>query len=562
MNRRLLYAGLLALLAWGANASSDEMNVLPQCNQCVDPSIVSKSGLGTANAVITAKTTRQDVVGWCANWQPGDKDCVKSQATEIGQTYTAKADCLHGKITSSLGESYTYGGIWSDDIGKGRSKWRDKDGKVVGQDNASGGLTIATQWEMLCPGPLKFNPSTLSAGAAARSAVPASKAAPVASASAAQPKATAAAARTARTPAVCAGDPLCTEVNDFATTVTDFRTSQQGRYKVITANLRFQNKLDHPLILGYVSGSGIATDDQGNRYSTYNDSVIRGIGVITSRNVDPKFVLQPGETSDARIELVWKFTQAVFGTNFLMEMTVREIDPIQGDQYRLGSEHALQFRGLTNNVAAAIHSAGATTAVPSTTPVSAASANEEPAAPVVSNACANLPRCFGAGPFTAEVTGVNVTQNDGRRHSIIRLNIRFHNVSGEPIILGYVSGSSIATDNQGTRYGWGVSGTHDTSVQGMPILEGRSYDTQFVLRPGESRNAAFTVYRKLDNSILGTSYTYDVTIAQLRILENGVQVTKVRDYALNFQNLTATAGGGQSIGNTAKSLADLFKKKN
>jgi hypothetical protein len=41
--------------------------------------------------------------------------------------------------------------MWTTDIGRGRSRWRDPTGKVVGQDNASGGLGIAQQWEVLCP---------------------------------------------------------------------------------------------------------------------------------------------------------------------------------------------------------------------------------------------------------------------------------------------------------------------------------------------------------------------------------------------------------------------------
>lgn len=38
-------------------------------------------------------------------------------------------------------------------MGKGRTRWRDTADKIVGQDEASGGLAIAQQWELLCPGP-------------------------------------------------------------------------------------------------------------------------------------------------------------------------------------------------------------------------------------------------------------------------------------------------------------------------------------------------------------------------------------------------------------------------
>jgi hypothetical protein len=32
------------------------------------------------------------------------------------------------------------------------ARWRDPSGKIVGQDNASNGLAISQQWEVLCPG--------------------------------------------------------------------------------------------------------------------------------------------------------------------------------------------------------------------------------------------------------------------------------------------------------------------------------------------------------------------------------------------------------------------------
>ena len=70
---------------------------------------------------------------------------------------------------------------------------------------------------------------------------------------------------TGQTPS-CAGQARCTEVASFTATVTDFRTSVRDRYKVITATIRFQNKLNRPRILGVVEGSGVATDDQGHRF--------------------------------------------------------------------------------------------------------------------------------------------------------------------------------------------------------------------------------------------------------------------------------------------------------
>ena len=122
------------------------------------PMVTSKSGIGTANAAAEAKVTRDEIVGWCANWSPDDKGCVKRELASDAakETYRATADCTRGRITAVDGNTYTLAGVWDNsDIGAGRSKWRDAAGHIVGRDNASGGLGISQQWEVLCPGSLK-----------------------------------------------------------------------------------------------------------------------------------------------------------------------------------------------------------------------------------------------------------------------------------------------------------------------------------------------------------------------------------------------------------------------
>jgi hypothetical protein len=122
------------------------------------PTVVSKSGIGTANARVQAKVTRQEIEGWCASWSPGDKDCARRElaSDEAKMTYSASADCVHGRITAVDGNTYTLAGKWDhSDVGGGRTRWRDNTGKIVGRDNASGGLSISQQWEVLCPGSAK-----------------------------------------------------------------------------------------------------------------------------------------------------------------------------------------------------------------------------------------------------------------------------------------------------------------------------------------------------------------------------------------------------------------------
>ena len=118
----------------------------------------AKQGIGTAHAMAAGRVTRKEIEGWCENWSPGDKNCVAQtlQEVDLDKVYRASADCLAGRITTTDGQSYTLAGVWDKrDVGAGRTKWRDGAGQIVGRDNASGGLGISQQWEVLCPGPLK-----------------------------------------------------------------------------------------------------------------------------------------------------------------------------------------------------------------------------------------------------------------------------------------------------------------------------------------------------------------------------------------------------------------------
>ena len=158
-----------------------------------------------------------------------------------------------------------------------------------------------------------------------------------------------------RTASVCGGNPHCAEVSTFVATVTDMRQSVAGGTRVISLTVRFRNKSDGPLVLGYVTGSGVITDDRGNRYmvDSYGGMGVRGIGLVSPGSIDPKFTLRAGESADARLEFMWAPGGRLFGTSFIVELAVREIQPLPGDQWRLGQEHALQFRDFGDTGVAA-----------------------------------------------------------------------------------------------------------------------------------------------------------------------------------------------------------------
>ncbi|MBS1853452.1 MAG: hypothetical protein JST79_21350 [Acidobacteria bacterium] len=538
-----LFLMVLSVLSWAAAAQIDEPEWIPLCGKCLSPSISSSSGIGTARSVAEGKVTSKDAKAWCDNWQPDDKDCVKQQLEgEKGAVYRISADCTKGKLTSWDDKSYTLAGVWTDnDIGHGRARFRDAKGQVVPRDEASGGLSLAAQWEVLCTAKSKTK-QMASAGGKPQTA---------------GAKTASAVHNAALPPSACGGQPLCSEVTSFAATLNDFRVSTSGRYRVVTANINFFNKTDRPLVLGYVSRSGVVTDDRGNRYEA-NDNSVRGIGLITSR-VDTKFVLQPGERSDARIEYAWEPGRTIFGLSYEMELTVREIDLLAGNQVRLGKEHALRFSGLSDGMRGRGPVAGASPAAPGTV---AASPTAAPAD--AQDFCGTTPHCYSAGPFTAQVTNMTDSVVGNKRDHVMRLNIRFKNVTNQPIVLGYVATTSLLIDNQGTRFYWGTAGTHDTSAQGIGIVEGTRADPQFVLRPGESRNAVFQLLRDRGaaRTPLGSLYGYNVSIAQIEVLP-GNQLRTVREISLDFQNLTAggAAPSLDGINDATQKLRDLFKKK-
>jgi hypothetical protein len=152
----LMRGALAAAMVLGAAVTAGaQMDWLSLCSKCLNPSVTSKSGLGTSAAVVEGKITRRDAEAWCANWESGSDlaGCVRRQmeSEDARRTYRATADCPGGKITAINGDTYTLAGTWNEDVGKGRTKWRDGSSNIVGRDNASNGLAISQQWEVLCP---------------------------------------------------------------------------------------------------------------------------------------------------------------------------------------------------------------------------------------------------------------------------------------------------------------------------------------------------------------------------------------------------------------------------
>lgn len=195
-----------------------------------------------------------------------------------------------------------------------------------------------------------------------------------------------------------------------------------------------------------------------------------------------------------------------------------------------------------------------------------------PVAPEVEDPCQGKARCAASGPFLAEIVELTPAPlpSGGKAHTV-RLNLRFRNISSEPIVLAYVATTSTLFDVNGNQYVYVRSGRWDASATGIGLVQGHRIDPQFVLKPGEARNAAFQVTRPAPPAdTIGTPSTYDITIAQLEARQNVAPSSKAQ-FALHFAGLDApvakVAGTSslerqvKDVQDAAKAVGDLFKKK-
>ncbi|MBX3638514.1 MAG: hypothetical protein KF683_24355 [Rubrivivax sp.] len=359
---------------------------------------------------------------------------------------------------------------------------------------------------------------------------------------------------------MCPGEPLCRQVPRFTATVTDFRVSPNTLgNRPINLSVRFTNRSDRPLVLGYVAGSAAAHDDRGNKYTLQNSAKLTGIGIVERNRFDPKFTLAPGESADARMEINFHVGRNVaVGTAFDLEMSVREIDALPGNQFRLGREHALSWQSLAHGAGARAPgraaAAAATPAAPAAQPAPAGA----PAAPAPVAAappgdpCAGVAHCTASGPLAARIVGVASAARKGNDHEVT-VRVAFQNTGGEPLLLNYKHGTGAMLDERGQKYTVG-------SVQGMPISTRDRAGSQFTLQPGESRTAAFIYSRFVGNVPPGTVFAPTMAVEQYALMPSG-QLRLAREHALGFGEVRGGADPRQ-LGEAVKDLRKLLRGKN
>ena len=188
LSRPLAVLGIAAVLGHGMpdSAMAQPMpaaEYLPVCTipNCLNPRVASKSGIGSANASAEAKVVREDAVTWCAKYNARNPTCVTDQVAQGGTgggakfktTFRAAANCPAGRLTAVDGGSYTHVGTWTDGPGRGRPRFQGSLSQIGGRQfqqqdvagltngsttiyqmaaGANSGESLATQWEILCPG--------------------------------------------------------------------------------------------------------------------------------------------------------------------------------------------------------------------------------------------------------------------------------------------------------------------------------------------------------------------------------------------------------------------------
>jgi len=177
------------------------------------------------------------------------------------------------------------------------------------------------------------------------------------------------------------------------------------------------------------------------------------------------------------------------------------------------------------------------------------------AAPLV-DACAGKPSCYSGGPFVMEVTGVKSSQITSVNPSVhvLQVNVRFRNLMSQPIVLAYVAGSGVVTDNNGKRYEdhYFLPAVLNAGAKGIGTVKGDRADPQFVLGPNASGNASFVLARDrvLNNprDPIGIAFNFDLSIAQLEVLASQ-QVRTLREYSVGFTDLgnNAAPAGSSSL---------------
>jgi len=160
---------------------------------------------------------------------------------------------------------------------------------------------------------------------------------------------------------VCAGRAHCYQSGPLAAEVSSIMPNNAvaPQDHAVRVSVTFHNTSNQPIALAYKAGSSQLQDNHGTAYTWgrpgSHDASAAGIGVSEGRNVNPNFVLRPGESRSASFE-VSSFDRGTKapGTSFNYAMVVQQFQVMPNGQMQAVRELPLSFPGLTTGAANAV----------------------------------------------------------------------------------------------------------------------------------------------------------------------------------------------------------------
>lgn len=153
----------------------------------------------------------------------------------------------------------------------------------------------------------------------------------------------------------CAGDARCRNAGPFTAQVTQVTSTTQRNQQLVGIRLQLRNIGTTPLVLGYVTNSGVMVDNAGNRYVVdwrYNNHV-QGIGQVSRSKADPQFTLNPGESRSAMLQYSRYVGKSIIGTVFAPDFAIEQLEILPSQQIRSVREYSLSFSDVTAGTFAA-----------------------------------------------------------------------------------------------------------------------------------------------------------------------------------------------------------------
>jgi hypothetical protein len=144
--------------------------------------------------------------------------------------------------------------------------------------------------------------------------------------------------------------------------------------------------------------------------------------------------------------------------------------------------------------------------------------------------------CFDAGTFVARL--MQVTDGTEGNYNVVRLNLRFKNVSNGTLVLAYRAHTSIVVDEfENSSFCCTAKTAPDTSATGIGMNQDKDTGSQFKLDPSQTGDVTFQVWGHRVRSQESPYFHYDVTIEEMDP-NNPRRVEK--QHAIYFGDFTAT----------------------